>query len=407
MKVLIVSQHFWPEEFQINHVAELLTKQRLTIDVLTGKPNYPTGQYFFGYHGIGCQYEQWNGINIYRIPLVARGKHNPWKLAINYLSFVLCGCILGPLLLRKKKYDVIFVYATSPILQAIPALFLGLLKRIKVIIWIQDLWPDSLTATGYIKNLLILRCVTKIVQIIYCRADLLLIQSKAFFHHIKKLVPKKLVKYYPNSADKIFNNTTDIAFKLRDNQILLQKNKFSVVFAGNLGIAQALDTIIDAADTLRHASNIVFYLFGTGNRLDWLIKEIKRRELKNVYLPGRLPMQQMPGLMRQASVLLVTLSTQPIFLATVPSKIQAYMAVGRPIIASLDGEGARLIKEAQAGIIVPAGNASALAQAVYKASSMKKIELEQLGKNGQAYFQLHFNSDKLIDQLITHFYNTI
>ena len=180
MKVLVVSQYFWPEGFRINEVVRSLVEEGVEVDVLTGKPNYPEGVIFNGYRAGGCQVEAWAGATVYRVPLFPRGARGALRLALNYLSFVASGLIFGPWLLRKRQYDVVFVYGLSPILLAIPAIFLAWIKRRKLIVWVQDLWPESLSATGYVRNASVLRSVEWVVRWIYRHTDLLLVQSRAF-----------------------------------------------------------------------------------------------------------------------------------------------------------------------------------------------------------------------------------
>ena len=152
MRLLVVSQYFWPESFRINDLVRSLAKKGHTVEILTGKPNYPEGMIYPGYRSWGCQVEVWRDMRIYRVPIIARGSRSGLRLALNYLSFVVSGLVFTPWMLRKKEYDVIFIDAPSPIFQAIPASFLGWLKRCPVALWVQDLWPESAQATGYIRS---------------------------------------------------------------------------------------------------------------------------------------------------------------------------------------------------------------------------------------------------------------
>jgi glycosyltransferase involved in cell wall biosynthesis len=206
------------------------------------------------------------------------------------------------------------------------------------------------------------------------------------------------VKYYPNSVDASFSAPTTVATP--DVPGLGQA--FSVMFAGNIGTAQAVEVILEAATLLKDHSDIEFVVLGDGSRRAWMLQEVKNRNLSNLHMPGRFPVETMPGFMRRASVLLVTLADQEIFAATVPNKIQAYMAVGRPIIACLRGEGSRLVVEAKAGLAVPAEDAVGLADAVLKLHGMSVLERELMGLQGQAYFRTHFDHDHLVEQLIGH-----
>lgn len=395
MRILLFSQYFWPEEFQINGVAKTLSEKGVAVEVLTGKPNYPRGKIFAGYRAWGCSREMYHGMNINRIPVCERG-HGEWRLALNYLSFVLSGLFCAPWLLRKKRFAAIFVYAPSPILQAIPAIFLGRLKGCPVVVWVQDLWPESLSATGYVKSKTVIKLVERIVRFIYRHADLLLVQSEAFIAPVSALASGTTVEYYPNSVDESFSLSTTTAVP----EVPGLGDGFSVLFAGNIGTAQAVEVIVEAAALVKEQADIQFVVLGDGSRRAWMLQEAKNRGLINLHLPGRFPVETMPGFMRKASVLLVTLADKEIFAATVPNKVQAYMAAGRPILACLNGEGARLVTEAEAGLAVRAQDGPALADAVMRLYKMSEMEREKLGQNGSVYFQAHFNHDRLVDQLV-------
>jgi glycosyltransferase involved in cell wall biosynthesis len=398
VKILVSSQHFWPEGFRINDTVQALVKRGLDVDVLTGKPNYPEGHYYPGYRGWGCQREPWSGATLFRVPLAARGSSGAVRLVINYLSFVFFGLLCAPWLLRGRTYSAILVYGSSPILQAIPLLFLGWLKRCPVIVWVQDLWPESLEATGYVRNRHLLRAIGLVVRFIYRRTDLLLVQSRAFEGPVARAAPGKSIIYYPNSVDAVF----DASETAEVPEVPGLDAGFTVVFAGNIGAGQAVDVIVEAADLLRNYPDIRFVVIGEGARSNWLRQQREKRGLENVFLPGRYPVEIMPGVLRKASALLVTLADHPAFAATVPSKVQVYMAVGKPILASLNGEGAQLIIEAGAGVVAPAGDAAALSEAVLSLYSMSPDERNRLGKNGRRYFEQHFDREMLMDQLIHH-----
>lgn len=401
MKVLVVSQYFWPEGFRINEVVRSLVEKGVEVDVLTGKPNYPEGAVFNGYRAGGCQVESWAGATVYRVPLFPRGARSAWRLALNYLSFVVTGLIFGPWLLRKRQYDVVFVYGLSPILLAIPAIFLAWIKRRKLIVWVQDLWPESLSATGYVRNSRVLRAVEWVVRWIYRHTDLLLVQSRAFEAPVAALAPGKPIAYYPNSVDATFAEPPSPDVALPDVPAL--DEGFAVVFAGNVGTGQAVEVMVEAAALLKDVPQIRFVVFGQGSRWDWMREQVQAQGLSNLHLPGRFPVNTMPGLMQKAGALLVTLADEPIFAMTVPNKVQAYMAAGRPILACLNGEGARLVaEEAQAGLSVPAQDAKALAAAVLHLYQMPAEDRARLGANGRRYFKAHFDHDKLVDELMAH-----
>lgn len=399
MRILVSSQHFWPEDFRINDLVQALADRGVEVDVLTGKPNYPEGRYFHGYRGWGCQREQHAGVSVFRVPLAARGSGGAFRLAINYLSFITSGLLFAPWLLRRRRYDVIFVYASSPLLQAIPALLLGWLKRCPVVVWVQDLWPESLAATGYVQNRYILAGVRRIVGFIYRHSDLLLVQSRAYLPSVSALAPGKPVVYYPNSVEAVFCEPAAAA----ESRIPGLDTDFPIVFAGNIGTVQAVDVIVEAAGLLKEYPGIHFVVLGEGVRRAWLCDEVQARGLSNVSVPGRYPVDVMPGIFRKASALLVTLTADPVFSATVPSKLQSYMAAGRPILASLNGEGGRMVLEADAGLAAPAGDARALADSVLTLYGMAPEERDRLGANGRRYSRQHFDRSLLVDQLLDHF----
>jgi glycosyltransferase involved in cell wall biosynthesis len=395
MRLLIVSQYFWPENFRINEIAKTLVEKGVDVEVLTGKPNYPRGTILPGYSAWGCQQESYQGINVNRIPLLPRGGGG-WRLALNYASFVLSGLIFAPWMLRGKKYDAIFVYAPSPILQAIPAIFLGWLKGCPVVLSVQDLWPESLAATGYVQNITVLKLVERVVRFIYKHTDLLLVQSRAFVEPVSALASGTRVMYYPNSVDASFTMPATSTVP----EVPGLGSGFSVIFAGNIGSAQAVGVIVEAAALLQKYPNIHFVILGDGSLREWMMQESRQRGLSNLHLPGSFPVETMPGFMQKASALLVTLADQPIFALTVPNKVQAYMAAGRPIIACLNGEGARLVLESGAGLAAPAENAIALADTILSLYRQTPVDRQIMGQNGRRYFQEHFNHDRLIDQLI-------
>ena len=397
MRCLVCSQYFWPESFRINDVAKTLLEKGIEVEVLTGKPNYPRGEIYEGYRALGCQRETHDGVEIHRIPLLARGQGGV-RLALNYLSFVISGLLFAPWLLRKRHYDVIFVYAPSPILKAIPAILLGWLKGCPVVLWVQDLWPESLSATGHVKNRVVLKLVEQVVRFIYRHVDLLLVQSRSFVAPVRALAADTPILYYPNSVDESF------ALPAEQSAPSIEGlgDDFTVMFAGNIGTAQAVEVIVAAAELLKEHKDIAFVVLGEGSRWEWMKEQKQARQLHKLYLPGRFPVETMPAFMQTASALLVTLADQEIFKATIPSKVQAYLAAGRPVIACLNGEGAELVVEARAGLAVPAEDAQALADAVLRLFHLPKAELDLMGERGRLYYREHFAHDKLVDELIGH-----
>jgi glycosyltransferase involved in cell wall biosynthesis len=397
MKILVVSQYFWPETFIISDIVRKLVEQGHEVTVATGKPNYPDGAIYDGYRAGGTQCERYlDKVNVFRVPLWPRGSGGAKNLILNYVSFVLFGLICFPWLLRKQNFDAVFVYAPSPITQVVPAILLKWIKRAPLTVWVQDLWPESLAATGFLKNRTLLRVMGWMVRLIYCCCDRLLVQSSAFVDPVSAYASREKVCYYPNSIDA---SGAESAAVLPASLAATLEGAFCVVFAGNLGTAQALDTVLEAAILLREEPDIRFVLVGSGSRADWLLEEVKAHGLTNVSMPGRFPASLMPTLFERSGVLLVSLTDEPIFAQTIPSKIQAYLAGGKPIIAALNGEGARVALESGAGVAVPAEQPGQLAEAIREIRALSDAQRAALGSAGRAYFDAHFDMDVQVKRL--------
>ncbi len=394
MKILVLSQYFWPETFRITEVVQSLRDLGCEVTVLTGQPNYPEGVVPPGYSAASLCTQIHDGLTIHRVPLVPRGRGSALRLGLNYLSFIASVAVFGPWLLRSHRVDVILVYAPSPILQVIPAVWLKWIKGARLVTWVQDLWPESLSATGFVRDKKILGAVAAVVRWIYRRNDLLLVQSQAFVEPVVRMAGRTAVAYHPNPGELAFSKPdTDSACPLQ------LEPGFNVVFAGNLGTVQALDTVLAAALLLCHEPDVRFVLVGSGSRSEWLQQEVRRLGLDNVRMPGRFPLSDMPGILAQASAVLVSLVRDPIMSQTVPSKVQAYLAAGRPIIASLDGEGARVVMEAGAGIACPAQDAQALAAAVRRLRDASPQERQRMARCGRFYYEQHFEPKLLAGRL--------
>lgn len=398
MKILVLSQYFWPESFIINDIVRTLDEQGHEVVVATGKPNYPDGKIFDGYRAGGIQRERYLGrVDVVRVPLWPRGSGGAKNLIFNYLSFVLAGLFCLPWLLRKRQFDAILVFAPSPILQAVPAIALRWFKGARLVLWVQDLWPESLSATGFVKNRHVLRMVGWMVRGIYRHCDTLLVQSRAFIEPVSRHASKDKIIYFPNLMDsRISAEQATLPDELRH----LLDEHFCVVFAGNLGTAQALETLVEVAVSLRDETDIRIVLIGSGSRLEWLQAQKQLRTLDNLILPGRFPMAAMPGIFERSAALLVSLSDQDIFALTVPSKIQAYLAAGRPLLASLNGEGARVVIEAGAGLVSRAEEVEPLVENIRKLKSMAPEQRELMGRNGRAFFDEHFEMSVQVERLV-------
>lgn len=397
MNILIITNHFWPENFAINNLALGMLSRGHQVTVLSGIPNYPEGRFFPGYGVFRKRVDNYHGLKILHVPLIPRGKGNALRLVLNYASFALCGSILAPFWCRGQ-FDVILVYETSPVTVGLPALMLKRLKSIPIVFWVQDLWPESLSATGAVHSPLILDLVAILVRQIYRECDIILTQSKSFSPSIRNLGgdPERIV-YFPNSAEEFYQ---PVALEAEAPEQALIPSGFCLMFAGNIGAAQDFGTILAALEKLRDYPDIHLVVLGDGRMRPWVESKVQERGLAGqVHLLGRYPPEAMPRFFSLASALLVTLRREPIFALTIPSKMQPYLACGRPIVAALDGEGARVIAEAGAGLTCPTGDPGALAEAVLTMSRLSEPERQAMGRRGRAYFEANFESDMLLQRL--------
>jgi glycosyltransferase involved in cell wall biosynthesis len=260
------------------------------------------------------------------------------------------------------------------------------------------LWPESIAVAGFVTNRWLLARVGALVRWIYRRCDLLLVQSQAFVPPVESMAGGVPVRYQPNPGELTSERSSGAAAP----GVVLEPG-FNVVFAGNLGTVQALETVLDAAERLLPYPDVHMVLVGSGSRHNWLVEQVGFRQLSNVRFVGRLPPEAMPPVFSQASALLASLVRSPIMSMTIPSKIQAYLASGRPIIACLDGEGARVVEEAGAGLTCAAEDSAALAERILRLRAMPRGELQRMGEAGRVYYRAHFDPNVLAQQLLAHF----
>lgn len=397
MKILVLTQYFWPESFRINDVVEGLAARGHEVTVYTGMPNYPGGRYFPGYGFLGPLHESKDGVVVRRAPLLPRGSGGRVRLMLNYASHAFFAAAFAPWLARGR-FDAILVYEPSPITIGIPARVLRALKRAPMLLWVQDLWPESLHATGALRNRAALAAIGRLVRWIYRGCDRVLVQSRAFIPSVEAHgVPRERIAYLPNSAEGFYRR---VSASPQDAQAREMPAGFRVLFAGNIGAAQDFATILAAAELLRGRADIHWVILGDGRMRAWVDEQVNARGLRATFhLLGQRPAETMPRYFAHADVLLATLRREPIFAYTIPSKLQTYLACGKPVIAALEGEGARIVTEAGAGWAVAPEDARALADAVLAAAATPAAERETMGRRGEAYFREHFEREKLLLRL--------
>lgn len=399
MRLLVVTQYFWPENFRINELVAELVQRGHKVTVLTGRPNYPEGVVFADYLAQPQQFAAYAGARILRVPLAPRGSTR-WALLRNYLSFVVWGCLLGPWRLRGQRFDAIFVYEISPITVALPALLLGWIKRAPVLLWVLDLWPETLSAIGVVRSKRLLNAVGRLAGFIYRRCDTILTQSQAFVPSVRRWAGDQArVGYFPGWGEGVFD---DVDAAAPAPEVHVRPDCFRIVFAGNLGEAQDFPAILDAAQQLRADPRIQWFIVGDGRATPAIKARIEALDLQDcVHLLGRFPLERMPSFFRAADALLVSLRADATFALTIPGKVQSYLSAGVPMLGMLDGEGARVLRESGAGLVGPAGDAAALAAHVRQLASMPLAQRQSMGKLGAAYGKATFGRKQLLDSLDT------
>jgi colanic acid biosynthesis glycosyl transferase WcaI len=398
MRLLVVTQYFWPENFRVNDLVAELVLRGHQVTVLTGYPNYPAGEFFPDFVAAPENFNAYAGAEVVRVAHTARGKGGV-RLMLNYLTFAVSATGAGLWKLRGRHFDAVFSFEPSPITVGLPAAALRAFKKAPLAFWVLDLWPETLHAIGVVKSPAILAAVGKLVSFIYRRCDLILAQSRAFIPNIVKYAgPTARVEYFPSWAEAVYD-TTQVT---PATELQALPSTFTVMFAGNVGDAQDFPAILDAADRLKDNPAIRWVIVGDGRLSGWLAEQVAARALSHcMILLGRFPVERMSSFFKHADALLVSLKDEPIFSMTIPGKLQSYLAAGIPLLAMLNGEGADVIKRAQAGLTCDAGDHIGLADAVLKMASMTDEERGTMGKNGTEASATQFNRTGLISQLET------
>ena len=400
MRILVVTQYFWPENFKINDVAVGLIEKGHNVAVLTGLPNYPKGKFYKGYSFPKEKKEIHEGVTIYRSPVIPRGDASSVRLFLNYISFALLASLR--VLFIKDKFDKILVYEPSPITIGIPAIIAKFRFKAPIFFWVQDLWPESITAAGDIKNKHVIKLVDIFTRFIYWQSEKILVQSRAFIPYIlNQRVNKDKLIYLPNSTEKFYRK---VALSDKYEKIMPQDGPI-LMFAGNIGEAQGFDTIIKSAAYLVDSRvKVNWVILGDGRQRESMEKKIAELCLQeNFFFLGSYPSEEMPYFFVHADAMLVTLKKSSIFAMTIPSKVQSYMACSKPIIANLDGEGARVLLEAECGLVSPCEDYISFSNSIMTFLKLSSDKKKMMGKNASLYFEAEFAREKQLDNLINIF----
>jgi glycosyltransferase involved in cell wall biosynthesis len=395
MNLLVVSQYFWPENFRINDLCVELKKRGHHVSVLTGNPNYPNGKFKEGYSFFNCQVQYFEGIKIYRSPIISRGKGRGLRLIINYLSFVLFSTIR--LFFIKEKFDKVLVYQLSPGTIGIPAIIAGKYFKCPIIFYIQDLWPESLTDAGGINSKMVINFTDNMMNYFYNKSEFILVQSRGFINHlVKKGLSEAKIKYIPNTSESFYRPVE----KTEQYKNMFPEG-FNILFAGNIGFAQDFETIIKAAKELDKKNiHVNWIILGDGRAKPSAMSLIKELNLENrFFFLGVFPSEEMPHFFSCADLLLVSLKKSKIFSITIPSKIQSYLACKKPIIANLDGIGADIISESKSGLCSDSGDYNNLSNNIKIYLAMPDSRRQEFAQNGHKFYLKEFERNIIYNKL--------
>lgn len=400
-KILFVCQYFYPETFRGNDIAFHLAEEGHDVHVVTGIPNYPKGKFFTGYGLFRKRHEVINGVKVTHLPIVPRGEDNKVMLMLNYFSYLIVGWAWMFFHALWHKYDMVFCQQLSPITMSSPAVLYKKMHKVPLYTWVLDLWPESLTAAGGINNKYILGFFDWFVKSEYKNSDKILTSSKSFDQSILKYGDyKDKIIYYPQWSDGT-SNASNMDFTLpKELQELSNGENFIVMFAGAVGEAHGMECNMQAALKTKEHKNIKWVIVGDGRRLDWIRSFVKDNQLDDtVFTLGRFPSETMSHFFEKADVMLVSLTDSPLFNMYSPAKIASYMAAERPIIAVLNGEGGEVVKAAECGWNVKAGDADSLAELIVKLSKADKLDFAEKGRNGKEYYDNFFTKEKSLKKL--------
>ena len=397
MKILVISQYFWPENFRINEVSEELVKLGHKVYILTGFPNYPEGEVYAEFKKDQYKFSNFKGTEIIRVPILPR-KKNKYNLALNYISFLLTSIFIGYFKLKGKKFDVIFTCQLSPVTIGITSAFFSKIRNVPQVFWVQDLWPDTLVALNILKKNWQINLFKFLVNWIYSRCNLILVQSKNMLKEIKKYPSvKDNIYYFPTWAElNLFDKIASPAPEIKP------KNIFTILFAGNIGEAQDFPNIIKAVHnmTLNNIKNFRIILIGEGSKKDWVISEVKKLNIEKYFeFHNSYPLERMPSFFKHADALLVSLLNRKVFNMTIPGKIQFYLSSGIPIIGMICGAGADVIKKSNGGFVCDSGDYLNLSKIIQKIIMLDKKDLKKIGLKGKYYANKEFSKTTLIKKL--------
>jgi glycosyltransferase involved in cell wall biosynthesis len=382
MKILVVCQYYYPEPFRLPDICEALAGRGHEVTVVTGLPNYPMGEIYDGYRHGEKRDEVVHGVNVHRCFTIGR-KHGAVYRFLNYYSYAFSSTRYVKKL--KDTYDVVFVNQLSPVMMANAAMAYKKKHKTPVVLYCLDLWPESLVAGGINHDSLIYRFFHHVSANIYRQADRILITSRSFADYFEKEFAIREVTYLPQYAEDMF---TPESCRKQENGYV------DLMFAGNVGVAQSVETVIQAAKKTEDIPNLRWHIVGDGSELERV--QGMAQGMNQVIFHGRKPLEEMPTYYAMADAMLVTMQKDPVLSLTLPGKVQTYMAAGKPIIGAVDGETPLVIGEAACGLCGRAEDADALAANV---RAFIKMDRETLGRHARAYYEGRFEKKEFIENL--------
>ncbi len=391
--ILVIAQYFYPEQFRINDICTEWVKRGYKVTVVTGIPNYPQGKYYEGYGLFKKRKENYNGIDIIRIPLIPRG-HNAIMLVFNYLSFVASGFFWK--LITKVKADYVFIFEVSPMTQALPGVWYAKKRKIPCYIYVTDLWPENVEILAGITNKKILNAIGMMVDYIYKRCKIIFTSSESFIQAIvDRGIEREKLEFWPQYAEDYYIPIEKAAVNVPE---IPQDNVFNVIFAGNIGFSQGLYVLPDTAKILKMTNTKVrFNIVGDG-RFKETLKTNVEEVAEYFNFIDKQPAKRIPEFMAVCDATLISLSKSKVFSITLPAKTQSCLACGVPIIVSADGEIQDVINKAGAGICSDAGDAEGLAENIRQLVSLPIEKHREMAQNAVDYYRKNFDKETLLNR---------
>ena len=388
-KVLFITNNFWPENFRSNDIVNIIS-QKYDVSVLTGYPTYPTKEKFKNIN-LNDNFITNSKFKIYRVP-TTRKTFNKFSTIINYISFIFLGSFLGTFLIKEKKFDYVICFASSPIYQALLSLLFSKLKKSKSILWIQDIWPETLIELGYIKNKYLIMALNKSIAFLYKKHDLILTQSKEYYMHLNKNY--KNCNYLFNPCDK-FDSEINTPKNINFN-----KDYKYLVYSGNIGDAQNFDLLLEAASIIK-SEKLKFLLIGSGSKFKYIENKIKDNFLYNVELHEAISKKELSFVLQRADVLFISLKQNQISRFVIPAKFQTYTFFGKPILCQTDGDVKKMILDYKCGFVINNEKIESMVGELKKIINTKTEDLNRMGQQSNLIYNNYFNDKVFLKSLVS------